>query len=60
MAASRRAATSAKQMTKIVANAGQGAKSLSREERDAYRAAKQSVVDARRKAPSNEGRLQIS
>jgi hypothetical protein len=52
--------TDARQMTKIVTDVRAASESLSREERAAYREAKESVVEARRRAPTHEGRLQIS
>lgn len=62
--ASRRTASAgandARKMAKIVTNPKGSEQSLSRADQVAFREAKASVVEARRNAPSNEGRLQIS
>jgi hypothetical protein len=48
------------EVTALVADLEKAAERLSEEEQEDYRAALQSVVDARRKAETHEGLLQVS
>jgi hypothetical protein len=47
-------------LSKVVDELERAARALSETEREAYRQAQQSVVDARRKAETEEGLLQVN